>query len=43
MSTNKQNNLDNLRHSCAHLLAAAVLDMWPKAKPTIGPPIEDGF
>lgn len=36
-------NLNNLRHSCAHLLAAAVLELWPKAKLTIGPAIEDGF
>ena len=36
-------NLDNLRHSCAHLLAAAVIELWPKAKRTIGPAIEDGF
>lgn len=36
-------HLHNLRHSCAHLLAAAVLDLWPQAKRTIGPPIEDGF
>src|SRR3990167_8972884 len=36
-------NLDNLRHSCAHLLAAAVMELWPKAKRTIGPAIEDGF
>ena len=35
--------MDNLRHSCAHLLAAAVLELYPDAKPTIGPPIEDGF
>ncbi len=35
--------LDNLRHSCAHLLAAAVLELWPKAKNTIGPSIENGF
>ncbi len=35
--------LDNLRHSCAHLLAAAVMELWPEAKRTIGPPIEDGF
>ena len=35
--------LDNLRHSCAHLLAAAVLKIWPGAKLTLGPPIEDGF
>ena len=36
-------DLETLRHSTAHLLAAAVLDLWPKAKPTIGPPIETGF
>ncbi|MEK7497813.1 MAG: threonine--tRNA ligase [Patescibacteria group bacterium] len=35
--------LENLRHSCAHLLAAAVMELWPKAKRTIGPAIEDGF
>lgn len=35
--------LDNLRHSCAHLLAAAVLEYYPNAKPTLGPPVEDGF
>ncbi len=35
--------LDNLRHSAAHLLAAAVLELWPKAKHTIGPVIEEGF
>ncbi len=35
--------LDALRHSVAHLLAAAVLEMWPSAKRTIGPPIENGF
>ena len=35
--------LDNLRHSCSHLLAAAVVELWPQAKPTLGPPIEDGF
>lgn len=42
---NKDNKeyLDHLRHSCAHLLAAAVMELWPKAKRTIGPAIEDGF
>jgi threonyl-tRNA synthetase len=43
MNKPKKQNLDNLRHSCAHLLAAAVLELYPDAKPTIGPPIEDGF
>ena len=36
-------NIENIRHSLAHLLAAAVLKLWPDAKPTIGPVIENGF
>ena len=32
-----------LRHSCAHLLAQAVTELFPDAKPTIGPPTDDGF
>lgn len=35
--------MENLRHSAAHLLAAAVKQLWPTAKLTIGPPIENGF
>ena len=35
--------LEELRHSAAHLLAAAVKQLWPDVKPTIGPPIENGF
>jgi threonyl-tRNA synthetase len=35
--------LEHYRHSLAHLLAAAVLEMYPGAKRTIGPAIEDGF
>lgn len=35
--------LENLRHSTSHLLAAAVTELYPQAKPTLGPPIEDGF
>ena len=38
-----KNNLDSLRHSCAHLLAAAVLFYYPDAKLTLGPSIENGF
>ena len=30
-------------HSSAHVLAQAVLDLYPKAKLTIGPAIENGF
>mgnify|MGYP001590926923 FL=1 len=36
-------SLENIRHSLAHLLAAAVLDIWPDTKLTIGPAIENGF
>jgi threonyl-tRNA synthetase len=35
--------LEHLRHSTAHLLAAAVMELWPKTKRTIGPSIENGF
>ncbi|HEY5601202.1 MAG TPA: threonine--tRNA ligase, partial [Patescibacteria group bacterium] len=38
-----KNNLEALRHSCAHLLAAAVMELWPNTKRTIGPAIENGF
>jgi threonyl-tRNA synthetase len=41
MSTN--NNLSNIRHSTAHLLAAAMLELYPETKLTIGPAIESGF
>ncbi len=30
-------------HTSAHVLAQAILRLWPEAKPTIGPPIEQGF
>lgn len=36
-------DLEKLRHSLAHLLAAAVRELHPDAKPTIGPAIENGF
>lgn len=35
--------IENIRHSLAHLLAAAVLELWPDAKRTIGPATADGF
>src|SRR3989304_7948975 len=37
------NYLASLRHSCAHLLAAAVKDLYPGAHNAIGPSIENGF
>ena len=39
----EKDNLHNLRHTLAHLLAAAVLELYPETKPTIGPSIENGF
>ena len=36
-------SIENIRHSLAHLLAGAVLELWPDAKPAIGPVIENGF
>ncbi|HJN53154.1 MAG: threonine--tRNA ligase [Pseudomonadales bacterium] len=35
--------LEVLRHSCAHLMAMAVQELFPSAQVTIGPVIEDGF
>ncbi|MEK7525541.1 MAG: threonine--tRNA ligase [Patescibacteria group bacterium] len=36
-------NPEHLRHSLAHLLAAAVLELYPDTKRAIGPAIENGF
>ena len=36
-------SLYKVRHSLAHVMAEAVLDFFPEAKPTIGPPIDTGF
>jgi threonyl-tRNA synthetase len=35
--------LELLRHDAAHVLAESVLDLWPEAKISIGPPIANGF
>jgi threonyl-tRNA synthetase len=44
MSKNTQEDqLEQMRHSCAHLLAAAVVKLWPNTKLGIGPAITDGF
>ncbi len=37
------NELQRLRHSAAHMLAAAVLRLWPDALLDIGPPTDEGF
>ncbi|MCX5681070.1 MAG: threonine--tRNA ligase, partial [Candidatus Omnitrophica bacterium] len=38
-----QQQLDALRHSCSHVMAQAVKDLWPEVKLAIGPSIENGF
>jgi threonyl-tRNA synthetase len=38
-----KDELDLLRHSTAHVLAAAVTELWPGTRYAIGPPIENGF
>ena len=39
----EKTNIDNIRHSLAHVLAAVVLKKYPKTKLGIGPVIENGF
>ncbi len=36
-------DLEKLRHSCSHVMAQAVQELWPEVKVTIGPAIESGF
>jgi threonyl-tRNA synthetase len=43
MAENQRADLPELRHTAAHVLAYAVQDLFPDAKPTIGPAIENGF
>jgi threonyl-tRNA synthetase len=35
--------IERLRHSCAHVLATAILRIWPQAQFAAGPPVENGF
>ena len=39
----KPKKIEILRHSLAHVLAAAVLEMFPEAKFGVGPAVENGF
>lgn len=39
----KESELYRVRHSTAHIMAEAVVEMFPEAEIAIGPPIEDGF
>ena len=40
---NENNHLEHKRHTLAHLLASAVLKLYPNTKNTIGPAIDNGF
>jgi threonyl-tRNA synthetase len=40
---NTEHELETMRHSASHVMAEAVLSMFPDAKFAIGPAIEDGF
>jgi len=39
----KMTELERIRHSCAHVLATAILRLWPDAQFAYGPPVETGF
>ncbi len=39
----KMTDLERIRHSAAHVLATAVLRLWPDAQFAAGPPVENGF
>jgi len=43
LTFNDKEGVEIFRHSTAHLLAHAVTDLYPKALPTIGPVVEEGF
>src|SRR5450432_1169274 len=36
-------DIERLRHSAAHVLATAILRLWPEAQFAAGPPVENGF
>ena len=39
----QMSELERLRHSCAHVMATAILRIWPDAQFAYGPPIDSGF
>src|ERR1043166_2435502 len=40
---NRMTELERIRHSCAHVMATAILRLWPEAQFAAGPPVENGF
>ena len=39
----QMSDIDRLRHSAAHVMATAILRLWPSAQFAYGPPVENGF
>jgi threonyl-tRNA synthetase len=39
----QMSDIERLRHSCAHVMATAILRIWPDAQLAGGPPVENGF
>src|SRR6266536_3961136 len=39
----RMTELERIRHSCAHVMATAILRLWPDAQFAAGPPVENGF
>src|ERR1700685_2792750 len=39
----QMSDIERLRHSAAHVLATAILNIWPEAQFAAGPPVENGF
>jgi threonyl-tRNA synthetase len=39
----KMSELERIRHSCAHVMATAILRLWPDAQFASGPAVENGF
>ena len=40
---NAMTDQERIRHSCAHVMATAILRLWPEAQFAAGPPVENGF
>jgi len=40
---NQMTELERIRHSCAHVMATAILRLWSDAQFAYGPPVENGF
>jgi len=43
ITINADKGLEIMRHSCAHIMAEAICNIWPSTKLVYGPTVEDGF